>query len=163
MIVINVNGVPAPQGSKRAYVSKTGRAVVVEQSGRVAPWREAVRQQTQEALEHTMSGQRWARECLTFPIEVTVHFWLERPRGHYGTGRNAAQVRPSAPLRPASAPDLDKLIRSTLDGLTMGGAFCDDRQVVSISAHKWYAVGSRRPGCMISLEAQGAEDYREAV
>jgi hypothetical protein len=47
---------------------------------------------------------------------------------------------PVAPLQehaksvafPAKRPDLDKLVRSVLDGLSDGGAFDDDSQVASL-------------------------------
>ena len=142
-----VNGVPAPQGSKR----HVGNGRMIENSKAVGPWREAVRAESQRVLLHTLTGRQWLGKAQIGPVEVTIHFWMERPQGHYGTGRNATVLRPSAPVRPACMPDLDKLVRSTLDGLVSGGAIADDKQIVSINAHKWYAVGSRRPGCTLEL------------
>jgi crossover junction endodeoxyribonuclease RusA len=75
---------------------------------------------------------------LAGPVSVTLAFRLARPK--------------SAPLRvafPAKRPDLDKLIRSTLDGLKMGGAFRDDSQVIILFAGKVFGT----PGCKITLEA----------
>jgi Holliday junction resolvase RusA-like endonuclease len=53
-------------------------------------------------------------------------------------------------------PDLDKLLRSTLDGLTDAGVWRDDSQVVSISAAKVYAKNGDTPGVIIEVE--GAEN-----
>lgn len=125
----DVIGTPAPQGSKR----HVGNGVMVESSKKVKPWRQDVAAAAREAAE---------REGWTAPdgdVPVFVSFRLARPRGHYGTGRNASVVRPSAPLRPAVKPDLDKLLRSTLDALTTSGVIRDDAQVCLLSATKEYA------------------------
>src|SRR5215469_6633367 len=135
MPVISVAGVPAPQGSKR----HVGNGRMVEASKAAGPWREAVRAETQR-----IAGGCPA-EC---PVRVVIVFRLPRPQGHYGTGRNAGTVRPSAPAYPAGRPDLDKLARAVLDGLTMGGAWRDDSQVCHLQAQKIY---SERPGCSITI------------
>ena len=142
MIAIEVRGLPAPQGSKR----HVGRGVMVESSKAVGPWREAVRGQTQTVRVLRDRGP------LTGPLKVNLDFYLPRPKGHYGTGRNAGQVRPSAPRYPAWRPDLDKLTRATLDGLTMGAAWVDDCQVVEIITCKLYATQQMPPGCCISID-----------
>lgn len=64
------------------------------------------------------------------PVEVLVVAWLPRPRSHYGTGRDVGRLRPSAPAFPTTTPDVDKLARVVLDGLTDGGLWRDDAQAV---------------------------------
>lgn len=130
-----MRGVPAPQGSKR----HVGNGIMVESSRAVGPWREAVRAETQRAMTEPMAGA----------VLVTVAFALPRPKGHYRTGRFSGQLRPGAPHWHASTPDLDKLVRAVLDGLTAGGAWKDDSQVCRIVAHKFYSVPT---GCTIELE-----------
>lgn len=93
---LDVLGTPAPQGSKRAYV-RSGRAVLVESSAKVRPWRDAVK----VAVALDGGGQRFGRQ----PVTVAVTFRLRRPRGHYGTGRNADQLRSAAPNHPTGTPD----------------------------------------------------------
>ena len=130
MNTIFVPGTPAPQGSKRVGVNRaTGRAVLIEASKQVKPWRAAV----VEAWKST------GRETIPGPVAVWLRFDLVRPRGHYGTGRNARTLRPTAPAYPAVKPDLDKLVRSILDALTTAGAIEDDARVVSLSVSKHYA------------------------
>lgn len=130
MITFTVRGLPAPQGSKRAIRNRhTGRVALVESSKRVAPWRADVRAAALAAM-----GDRLP---LFGPLTVSLTFALPRPKGHYGSGRNVAVVRPSAPSYPAGKPDLDKLVRSTLDALT-GVVFADDAQVVEVTARKLY-------------------------
>jgi crossover junction endodeoxyribonuclease RusA len=130
-----VVGTPAPQGSKR----HVGRGILVESSKLVAPWREAVKW---AALQHRVSFDG--------PLRVELRFLLARPKGHYGSGRNAGQVRESAPLFPAARPDIDKLARSTLDGLCESGLIRDDSQIVSLHLEKRYAT--REAGCLVTVE-----------
>jgi Holliday junction resolvase RusA-like endonuclease len=65
---------------------------------------------------------------LTGPLSVEVTFTVRKPA--------------SAPKRrttwPAKRPDLDKLLRSTFDGLGTAGAWGDDSQVVEVTARKVY-------------------------
>lgn len=118
---INVPGVPAPQGSKSAFI-RGGRAVVVEGSSKTGrdaqrAWRTAV---TLEAI-----AVRLESDAIAGPVDVKVAFTMPRPR--------------SAPKKlhwAAKKPDLDKLLRSTLDGLTDSGIFVDDSQVVQLFATK---------------------------
>lgn len=133
---IVVRGVPAPQGSKR----HVGGGRMVEQSRAVGPWREAVRAETQRAMD--------GDEPIGGALEVTLHFSLPRPKNHYGTGRNANKLKPSAPTYPSGKPDVDKLCRAVLDGLTEGGAWRDDAQVTFLTAGKYWG----QPGCEIEIE-----------
>lgn len=139
-MMITVRGIPAPQGSKR----HVGGGRMIEMSKAVGPWRDAIRTETQRALE--------GRQPMFCAVRVTATFWLPRPKGHYGSGRNAAQLRPAAPGHPFGKPDVDKLARALLDGLTAGGAWKDDAQVVTITATKAY-VDLEPPGCTIKIEA----------
>jgi len=140
---IVVRGRPAPQGSKR----HVGGGRMIEMSKAVGPWREAVRTETQLAMRH--------EPPLGCPVEVNIMFYLKRPASHYRTGRNAHLLRDNAPEWPAGKPDLDKLARAVLDGLTMGGAWKDDSQAVRLDVIKLYAVGSHAPGCIINLAKAG--------
>lgn len=120
-----VPGVPGPQGSKR----HVGGGRLVESSKKVKPWREAV------AAEADAEGVRFYGA-----VSVGVHFIFNRPRGHYRTGRNAHLLRDDAPTFPVSRAhgDLDKLVRSTLDGLVAGGLLSEDDYVVNLNASKSY-------------------------
>jgi len=129
MIVIDVFGEPAPQGSKR----HVGRGIMVESSAKVKPWREAV---TFAAAQAAIKGYRQAG-----PVGVTIMFYLRRP--------------PSAPKSrryPDRKPDLDKLIRSTLDALVIGGVIEDDARVIAIRAGKVYAR-TRPTGALIEINS----------
>lgn len=129
VLEIRVYGTPAPQGSKR----HVGNGVMVESSAKVKPWREAVK----AAALDLLPGQ-----AETGPVGVTVTFFLARPKGHWlpaNSRRDVPALRPDAPRWPSTKPDLDKLIRSTLDAIKDAGVYADDSQVVNITASKIYA------------------------
>ena len=149
MIRFRVNGVPAPQGSKR----HVGGGRMVEQSKAVGPWREAVRAEAQRANTVTGFDGRPSSVPLYAPLSVTVVFVVGRPQGHFGTGSKACTVRPAAPKYPAKRPDVDKLARAVLDGLVAGGVMADDSQVVSLNCMKVYASNGEAPGALIEVEA----------
>lgn len=137
--VIEVRGTPAPQGSKRHI----GNGRMVEMSKAVGPWREAVRAETMRKAPVPLAG----------PVRARIRFYVPRPKSHFRTGRYAALLRDGAPGYPSCKPDIDKLCRAVLDGLTMGGAWKDDGQVALLSAVKLYG----KPGCMIYIDELGAE------
>lgn len=145
MITIAVRGIPAPQGSKRFF--KNGG--MIEMSKAAGPWREAVRGETQKVMN--------GGAPLDGPVSVIADFIMPRPKSHYRTGRNAAQLRDSAPRVPSGKPDLDKLARALLDGLTAGGAWGDDGQVAQLITCKQYAGNGAMPGCTIEIRAMNGE------
>lgn len=151
-LVVEVHGIPGPQGSKRHL----GHGVLVESSALVKPWREAVRSAAEVALGRRSAERPWAPGRLD-PIEVSLVFTLARPASHYRSGRNAHLLRDAAPEQPSTRPDLDKLIRSTLDALRDAGALVDDARVVEVRAVKAYPEGHLdaldTPGAVISLRA----------
>lgn len=140
LLDIDVHGTPAPQGSKR----HVGRGIMVESSKKVKPWREAVKAAVLLASDQP-------RPPADGPVTVDISFRLARPAGHYGTGRNADRLRESAPARPITKPDLDKLIRSTLDALKDVGVYRDDSQVVTIVTAKHYCGRAEWPGARIII------------
>jgi crossover junction endodeoxyribonuclease RusA len=150
-IQITVKGLPAPQGSKVAFKApRTGRIVVKESSdAKVKAWRQGVAGAALAAI-----AGRGLDLPIRRPVRVSIMFALPRPKDHYGTGRNAGQVKPSAPLWPTTYPDLSKLIRSTEDALTTAGIWADDAQVVICVASKDYAgqvPGLDLPGALITI------------
>jgi len=155
-IEIIVLGTPAPQGSKRGYAVKakgayTGKVAQVESSAKVKPWRMAVKY---AAMEVRAANHQQVPMASAVTIEVI--FRLPRPKGHFGTGRNAGLLKPSAPWFPTGRPDLDKLLRSTFDALGEAGVWGDDAQVVDVSAAKVYADLDFLPGAFISVHSEVA-------
>jgi hypothetical protein len=119
VLVFNVNGTPAPQGSKRAraiYKGRgkarefTGRVAQVEMSKKVKPWRQAVVDAAQHAIGAVGMFDDWVP--YTGPVHVAIEFRIRRPLSHYRTGRFANLLRDNAPDFVITAPDTDKACRS---------------------------------------------------
>jgi len=86
------------------------------------------------------------------PVEFDVQVYLPRPTGHYGTGRNASVLRPSAPRRPSGARyDWDNFGKLASDAL-LRLAFQDDGQIVDGRVRKWYADDCA-PGWVICVKS----------
>lgn len=111
---------PAPQGSKR----HVGRGRLIEQSRRVAPWRAAVHDAVRNALAVEY------RPPFDGPLSVQVVFTVRKPS-------NAPKRRTTWPVTRDSG-DIDKLLRSTFDALSTGGAIEDDSRIVEVSSTKVY-------------------------
>ena len=155
-LTFHIIGTPAPQGSKRGYVVN-GRAVITEDSKKTRPWREAVAEAAHTAA-HTHDPDAWLR---TGPLAITTTFYMPRPRYHYGTGRNADTLKPSAPTWVDKKPDIDKLLRSTLDALTQSGLIRDDAQIADIHARMRYA--DTATGARITITPLTHTDDEEAL
>lgn len=134
-----VEGRPAPQGSKNAYV-RGGRAVMVEASKFLPAWRLAVTGAARQSL--------MASESLTpfsVPVRLVVRFFIERPKTtkyeHY----------------PAGKPDLDHYVRAVGDALTQAGVLSDDSLICEIVAKKLWAssdpASNPVPGAAVYVEA----------
>jgi Holliday junction resolvase RusA-like endonuclease len=135
-LTIAVTGLPAPQGSKSGFYNpKLGRVQMVESSKKVKPWRQDV---TAAAL-NAKAETGWAPPSVA--VEVAIAFHMPRPRYHFGTGRNAHQLKPGAPVYVDKKPDIDKLVRSTLDALTSADVLRDDAQVGRLVIDELYANG----------------------
>jgi len=124
VITFTAYGIPAPQGSTKAFMRRGMKhPVVVADCARTKPWRQAIVDASRDALEH--------HAIFAGPVEVFVVFYLPRPK--------------SAPRRvtePATKPDLDKLARALFDALSAAGVWRDDSQVVHVHARKAFAGGA---------------------
>lgn len=131
VLIVWVLGTPQPQGSKRVY---NGRPID-SNAKTLRPWRQAVTAAANQALlDHR---EPWPH---TAPMAVTVEFRFPRLKAHYTT---RGQVKPGAPKRKPTRPDIDKLARAALDAFTDAGVWADDAQVVDLAATKTYG---REPG-----------------
>ena len=116
MIEFYVYGQPKPGGSKRAIYNKNaGRSFIIDACKDNKVWREKVigaclEQMPKQRVHRPMPG----------PLLVKVTFYMKRPRGHYGTGRNAGILNPSAPAYCTKRPDTTKLWRSTKAAVRQG-------------------------------------------
>lgn len=129
MYTFRVDEIAAPQGSKKAF-NRGGRCVLVESSKKVKPWRQAVAKAAKENIPEPLKGE----------IHLTVEFALPRTK--------AMGDKPAPPM--IQRPDLDKLLRSTCDGLS-GAAYEDDSQVTRVTASKRRTRPGEQPHARIAL------------
>lgn len=138
-----VPGKPRPAGSKRALHHKTTDKIIVMdssgKSGRV--WRKAVAATARVAF---------AGPPLNVPLRLHLIFVLSRPKSHYGTGRNRARLKDSAPRLPGVQPDATKLLRAVEDAMT-GIVYEDDALIVYQIIEKCYA-GDRHNLCDMGVQ-----------
>lgn len=121
-----VPGVPVPQGSKMPWGG--------EANPHVKSWRASVAAVATDAMP---GGP------IDGPVNVIADFYFPRPKAHYGSGRNAARLKPTAPRWHTSTPDLDKLQRALGDAMK-GTVLRDDSQVASWHVRKLYAAATPR-------------------
>lgn len=137
-VELTVIGRPQPAGSKRAFAVRrdgkpTGKIAVVEDAKRSRPWQALVIDAAHQAAGEELQG----------PLQLEVDFYVARPAGHYGTGRNRDRLKPSAPPYPATRPDVTKLLRGVEDAITNAGVWHDDAQIVTQIARKRYGHPER--------------------
>lgn len=79
------------------------------------------------------------------PLTLHAGFFYERPKSHYGTGRNAGVLKPGRELwEPIGRPDLDNLLKLIGDSLS-GHAFDDDSRVTIGAQLKAYVPRESSP------------------
>lgn len=122
-VSFRVAGIPVAQGSKNGYV-RGNRAVLVDvNKDRLKPWRAEIAKAADVGVTF---------DC---PVAVKLEFFMPRPK------------RPKF-NRPAVKPDIDKLARAVLDGLTDGGLLADDSRVVRLVADEFY---TETPGVSVTV------------
>jgi Holliday junction resolvase RusA-like endonuclease len=147
-VELEIIGIPAPQGSKTSYYNpKLKRAVTVEgtsKSGRIAhaEWRRAVADGCRDYLaDHP-------QQPMTGPLEVQVSFRFPIVASDKYRYWHAVQ------------PDIDKLERSTLDALKIGGLIRDDAAVAKVTKSKRYLIGDESPGCTLKVTSLADEEQQ---
>jgi hypothetical protein len=153
-----IPGHPLTKGSMKC-IGRRGRVAHVliesDDSGAKARWREFIATNTGRAWpagQHAVKGQ---------PLGAEITFTLDRPKSHYGTGRNAGKVKASyASAFPVGhdTGDIDKLLRLILDALQDAEVIPDDCAVVETLARKTYVSSAvevpdalGHPGVVIRL------------
>ena len=123
MITFSVKGLPIPQGSMKVINGH----MIHSQGSVLTGWR------SQIGFAARAAGAKPHLEA----VHIEMIFTMPRPK---------TVTRPE----PSVAPDLDKLVRAVLDGLT-AIAYRDDGQVVRLTAAKQYGVN---PGVWVQMWAK---------
>jgi Holliday junction resolvase RusA-like endonuclease len=131
-----VDGRPAPQGSKNAFVIGGKRAVMVEASKHLPAWRNDIILAVKKLFADSEDVSKFVE-----PVKLKVTFYIERPK------------QPKYKIYPGGKPDLDHYIRAVGDALTIGGLLADDALIVKILAEKvWCGPETKpEPGATIEL------------
>ena len=72
------------------------------------------------------------------PLSVQAVYAMPRPKSHFRQGRFRHLLRPQAPAMHQSVPDVDNLLKFSLDAMNTY-FYGDDKQIVSVLARKTYA------------------------
>ncbi len=121
LVAVQVGGRPEAKGSMR--VGQHGG--IFSSNPRLHGW--------QERLGLAVAAELNGAGPALGPVYLSLVFLFVRPPSHR---LKSGRLRKGAPAYPGR-PDLDKLVRGVLDGLT-GVLFRDDSQVVELDAAKEY-------------------------
>jgi crossover junction endodeoxyribonuclease RusA len=116
-----VAGEPEQKGSTRAFIVK-GRPIITTSNKNLKQWELRIAQQAQEKIPQGFCDGESA-------YNIQLEFAMPVPKN----------LPKSFIYEDTKRPDLDKLVRACLDGLT-GIAWLDDSQVVDIFARKRYVT-----------------------
>jgi crossover junction endodeoxyribonuclease RusA len=159
-LTFTVDGDPQTKGSAKGFVlwphveaavatfRKTGRkiaprAIITNDNPNAKHWQETV---MDAAIAARRTGPLVAGELMAGAVVVDLVFYLTRPQ----------KIRSSI-VSHTTRPDVDKLARCVLDGLT-GVVYADDGQVVAIRLAKQYAPIDGRPGVTITITEADVAD-----
>ena len=138
-INIFVAGLPVAQPRPRAVAIK-GRARMYD-PGTSNEWKACVIRDLKQYAGTFPAG---------IPIRCDFTFYMPRPKGHFGSGKNMCFLKPSAPKRPTGKPDNNNLTKSTEDAITAAGVWHDDSQVTDGRIRKRYCLDGQS-GCEIRI------------
>lgn len=147
-MIFTVEGESVSQGSLTAVPTNRNwrtvpgvRWVVKDAKPALKPWRKKVA----DAAAEEFGDQ----PLLEGPVRVHARFIFERPKSHFGTGKNAEVLKEDVEhyITSHAKGDLDKHLRAILDSLT-GVVIKDDSQVVWIESAKVYGAKAH---CIIGV------------
>jgi Holliday junction resolvase RusA-like endonuclease len=129
---------PRPQGSKkyvgtRRTASGNNIPLIIEASPGLPVWRKAVSDAVKQAMQDSGDLSKFEGA-----VKVEAVFYLTRKK-------SVTREMPTVP------PDLDKILRSLMDGISAKGegVWGDDSQVVRLEVSKKYATGE--PGVAVTI------------
>jgi Holliday junction resolvase RusA-like endonuclease len=139
-IQLFIPGLPVAQ--PRAKATIRGKHASVYNPKTADVWKAAIVSAIRPLMGDTLLG----------PVRCILNFTLPRPASHYGTGRNAHLLKPTAPDAHMKKPDADNLAKAVLDALSNAGTWRDDSQVCDLTVTKQYGPGSET-GLNLTLTA----------
>jgi Holliday junction resolvase RusA-like endonuclease len=131
-----------PIAKKRPFFCRRGKGVV------------AINTQQTEEGRWLLSARGQIREKLSGALQIELQFYFDRPKSHYGSGKKTSVMKATAPDQHTQKPDLDNLVKFTLDCLN-GEAWADDAQIVIIAARKRWCNDCDYAGTDIKISEVG--------
>ena len=134
---IVIPGQPIPKGRPRVF--RNGRTITPKRTAEF------------EARAASIIRASWDGAPIPKgqPVALFLRFYFRRPK------RLQTKATPDHALPMPRRPDLDNLIKSTMDALERGAVLSDDGQVMNIHAEKWYcSTGQPVPRIVIKIEVQ---------
>jgi len=141
-----VTGDPKGQPRPKAFARKMGNKYTarVYDPGTAEGWKSAIAIAVKEAEIQGL--------MLEGPVSLTMVAIFARPKSHFGSGKNSAIIKPSAPFWHTGKPDLDNIIKAAKDALTQLGVWRDDSQVCKSHTEKPYATGKGHARSIFRIE-----------
>lgn len=137
----DVAGTPIPQGSMVS--NGRGRGLRYTNDKELKNWRHLLIEEMRR-----LKPDDWNTEGV---LTVSAVFRFKRPKSHFGTGRNSAQLKATAPEFHTVKPDTDKLARSVGDSVEASGLCKGDQQIVSWNTCKRWVIGDESPGVLLTI------------
>jgi len=89
--------------------------------------------------EIAVSLRPYSGRMIEGAFSADLCFYFNRPKAHFGTGKNSNVIKPSAPRRHLQKPDVDNLAKAVLDVLTQIKFWKDDSQIRRLTIEKAWA------------------------
>ena len=115
--ILTVLGLPTAQGRPRAR--NAGKFVQIYDDPKSRKAKDSLAAVVQDHAP---------MELIDCPLQVDLYFYMPRPAGHYGTGKNAGKLKSTSPTNHTKRPDIDNLRKLVMDALT--GIFWRDDSLV---------------------------------
>lgn len=128
-------------GHARTYTPRTLKnADGTRRINPIFPWKDAIANVASAHRKYKFTG----------PVAVSVQAFFRRPESHYGTGRNAGQLKANAPKYHTAKPDTDNTAKPILDVMKNLGFYIDDAQVFKLLVVKCYAIAGKE-GAQVTI------------
>lgn len=120
---------PRPRLSKwGAYNPPTAKA-----------WKKAVAESVADHIGMFQKGE---------PVMLLLTFYFKRPKSHTKTN---GELRKGINSQHVQKPDIDNIVKSTVDAMTDVGVWHDDCQIVHCVTTKYWAADWENEGCEIKF------------
>lgn len=133
----------SPKGQPRPRARIIGNRAGVYNPKTADDWKSAVMVAVREVMPF---------DQFTGPVAVSMDFYLKRPK------RLMRAKDPDGPIAHDTKPDIDNLMKSTIDAMTEVGVWSDDKLVACADVTKWYAAKGDRTGATVIVADFDAEN-----